>query len=155
PQNYRFVEGQAQAESMGDLKWWQVFDDQALQALIREAIANNLDLKIAAARVDEARAVAGIAKSYLYPQVDAAVGYGARQASNHPETPENPTGNDSTNQNVIGGFKLSWELDVFGRLRRQNEAAYALFLASEQARRGVLVTLVGDVASNYFLLRQL
>ncbi len=53
------------------------------------------------------------------------------------------------------GFQLSWELDLFGRLRRQNESAFALFLATEQSRRGVLVTLVGDVATNYFLLREL
>ena len=154
PSEYRFEETPAQAESMADLKWWQVFDDPALQALIREAIANNLDLKAAAARVEAARARAGIAKSYLYPQVDGALGYGVRQATNTPATADNPNG-DSVNQNVAGGFQLAWEIDVFGRLRRQNEAAYALYLATEQARRGVIVTMVGDVASDYFLLREL
>jgi multidrug efflux system outer membrane protein len=154
PSEYRFDATPAQAESMADLKWWQVFDDPALQALIREAIADNLDLKIAAARVEEARARAGIAKSYLYPQVDGVAGYGVRQATNTPATPDNPDAN-SVNQTVAGGFQLSWELDVFGRIRRQNESAFALYLASEQARRGVLVTLVGDVASDYFLLREL
>src|SRR5204863_4221890 len=62
---------------------------------------------------------------------------------------------DTTHQSGVYGFQLSWEIDLFGRLRRQREAAYALLLASEQGRRGVLVTLVGDVASNYFLLREL
>ncbi len=154
PAQYRFVEGQAQAQSMADLPWWQVFDDPTLQALIREAVTSNLDLRVAAARVEEARARAGIAKSFLYPQVDGVANYGARQASNTPATPENPNA-DSTNQSGEYGFRLSWEIDLFGRLRRQNEAAYALYLATSQARRGVMVTLIGDVSSNYFLLREL
>ena len=70
PPQYRFVQEPAQAESLADAPWFQVFDDPTLQGLIREAIANNLDLRIAVARVEEARARAGIAKSYLYPQVD-------------------------------------------------------------------------------------
>ena len=81
PAAYRFVEGTAQAESLADLPWFQVFDDPALQALIREAIANNLDLRAAVARVEEARARAGIAKSYLYPQVDGVASYRARRRS--------------------------------------------------------------------------
>jgi outer membrane protein, multidrug efflux system len=75
--------------------------------------------------------------------------YAVRQAS---RTSEN---NDTTHQSGSYGFQLAWELDLFGRLRRETEAAVALALASEQSRRGVLVTLVGDVASNYFLLREL
>ena len=63
--------------------------------------------------------------------------------------------NDTTHQSGVYGFQLSWEIDLFGRLRREQEAAMALALASEQGRRGVLVTLVGDVATNYFLLREL
>lgn len=153
PAQYRFVET-PQAESMADLKWWEVFDDTALQTLIREAIAKNLDLRIAAARVEEARARAGIAKSFLYPQVDAAVGYNVRQASNTPVSEQNPDGG-SVNQSGQYGFRFAWEVDLFGRLRRQNEAATALVLASEQGRRGVMVTLVGDVATEYFLLGEL
>jgi multidrug efflux system outer membrane protein len=154
PGEYRFVESQTQAESLGDLRWWQVFDDPQLQSLIREAIANNLDVKVAAARVEEARARAGIAKSFLYPQVDGVAHYGVRQATDTPETTENPTGK-SVNNTVMGGFGLSWELDLFGRIRRETESATAVALATEQGRRGVIVTLVGDVATNYFLLRQL
>ena len=149
PPDYRFVEATAQAQSLADAPWFQVFDDPGLQALVREAINNNLDLRIALAHVEEARAVAGIAKSYLYPQVDGIAAYGVREASS---TEEN---NDTTHQSGIYGFHLSWEIDLFGRLRRGQEAAIALALASEQGRRGVLVTLVGDVATNYFLLRQL
>jgi len=154
PAQYRFVEGASQAESIADLKWWEVFSDAELQALIREAIGKNLDLRIAAARVEEARARAGIAKSYLYPQVNAGVGYNVRQASNAPVSDQNPDGG-SVNQSGQYGFSLAWEIDLFGRLKRQNEAATALVLASEQGRRGVMVTLVGDVATSYFLLREL
>jgi multidrug efflux system outer membrane protein len=145
PPLYRFVES-PQAESLADAPWFQIFDDPTLQALIRDAIAGNLDLRVAVARVEEARATAGIAKSYLYPQVDGVAAYGVRQASK--------TDNDTTHQSGIYGFQLSWEIDLFGRLRREKEAALALALASEQGRRGVLVTLVGDVATNYFLLRE-
>ena len=148
PPQYRFEAANSQAQSLADVPWFQVFDDPALQALIRDAIANNLDLRVAVARVEEARARAGIAKSYLYPQVDGTAVYGVRGAST---TEEN---NDTTHQSGAYGFQLSWEIDLFGRLRRGQEAALALALASEQGRRGVLVTLVGDVASDYFLLRE-
>ena len=134
-----------QAQSLADMPWFQVFDDPALQALIREAIANNLDLRVAVAHVEEARARAGIAKSYLYPQVDGAASYSVRGAST--TTDEN---DDTTHQSGDYGFQLSWEIDLFGRLRREQEAAIALALASEQGRRGVLVTLVGDVATELF-----
>src|SRR4051794_11493635 len=71
PPQYRFVDGASHAESLADLPWWQVFEDPELQSLIREAIANNLDLRGAVARVEQARARAGIARSLLFPQVDA------------------------------------------------------------------------------------
>jgi multidrug efflux system outer membrane protein len=156
PAQYRFAEGPAQAESLADAPWFQVFDDPALQALVKEALTNNLDLRMAVARLEEARARAGIAKSFLYPQVDGVASYGARQTSGVRERTGVPEGEeDTTNQSGTYGFQLSWELDLFGRIRRQHEAALALVLASEQGRRGVLVTLVGDVATNYFLLREL
>jgi len=154
PAQYRFVEGTAQAQSLADSPWFQVFDDPTLQTLVREALANNLDVQLAVARVEEARARAGVAKSFLYPQVDGGITYGVRGASNT-ETQDGTPTDDTTHQNFAGGFQLSWEIDLFGRLRRQHEASLALLLASDQARRGVLVTLVGDVASNYFLLREL
>ncbi len=137
----------AQGESLADAPWWQIFDDPALQALIREAIGNNLDLRAAAARVEQARAQAGIARSFLYPQVDGTASYTLQQNSG--------TAEGDMQQGGIFGFQLSWELDLFGRIRRQTEAAIAQMLASEQGRRGVLVTLVGDVATTYFLLREL
>jgi multidrug efflux system outer membrane protein len=155
PAQYRFVDGADQAQSLADSPWFQVFDDPTLQALVREALTNNLDLQLAVARVEEARARAGVTKSYLYPQVDGVANYGLRQASNTSQQDGSTAGDDTTHQSGSYGFQLSWEIDLFGRLRRQNEAALALVLASEQGRRGVLVTLVGDVATNYFLLREL
>jgi multidrug efflux system outer membrane protein len=152
PQQFRFVEG-AQAESLADAPWFQVFDDPALQALIKEAIANNLDLRVAVARVEEMRARAGIARSFLYPQVDGVANYGMRGATSAQSDGDDDE--DTFHQSGTYGFQLSWEIDLFGKLRRQEEAAIALALASEQARRGVMVTLVGDVASSYFLLREL
>lgn len=148
PEQFRFVEA-PQAQALADVPWFQVFDDPALQEIIKGAIAANLDLKAAMARVEEARARAGIAKSYYYPQVDGSFGYAARGSTSPPQ------GSDGVAQNVAYGFQLSWEIDLFGKLRRQNESALAVFLATEQARRGVMVTLIGDVAASYFLLREL
>ncbi len=152
PPTFRFAEGAA-AESMADAPWFQVFDDPTLQELIRQAIANNLDLRVAVARVEESRARAGIAKSFLYPQVDFTASYGIRTATDSKEA--NSDDEDAAHQSGVYGFQLSWELDLFGRIRRERESALALVLASDQGRRGVLVTLIGDVATNYFLLREL
>ena len=149
PGQYRFAGDQVQAESLADAPWWQVFADPALQALVRDAIVNNLDLRAAVARVEQARAQAGIAKSFLYPQLDGTASYTFRQ--NIGGAP----GEGDVSHGGTYGFQLSWELDFFGRLRREKEAAVARMLASEQGRRGVLVTLVGDVAATYFSLREL
>jgi outer membrane protein, multidrug efflux system len=149
PTAYRFADQAVQAESLADAPWWEVFQDPDLQALIREAITSNLDLRVAVARVEEARARAGIAKSFLYPTVDGTASYSVRQGST--TTDKESSVNNSANY----GFRLSWEIDLFGRVRRQTESAVAIALATEQGRRGVLVTLVGDVATNYFLLREL
>lgn len=154
PPQHRFLEEPAQAESIADTPWWEIFEDAELQALIREAIAHNLDLRTATARVEVARAQAGVAKSFLYPELGASVGYATRQGSRLSEPPET-TNDDRTVTNLSATFTLSWEIDLFGRLRRQNEAAFAVYLATSEARRGVLITLVADVASNYLLLRDL
>jgi multidrug efflux system outer membrane protein len=153
PAQYRFVEDTTQAASIADLRWFQVFDDPTLQELIREAIANNLDLQAAVARVDIARAQAGIARSALYPRIDATVNTSVRQAGGGSVFNDDDEGD--VRASGFYGVQMSWELDLFGRIRRESEAAFAIYLATEQGRRGVLVTLVGDVASGYFRLRQL
>ncbi|MGH7794937.1 MAG: efflux transporter outer membrane subunit [Candidatus Binatia bacterium] len=154
PDNYRGVVGAPTAESFADLPWFEVFGDPVLQELVREALENNYDLRIAAARVEEARAQIGIARSFLFPQLDFRGGGTAQQVSRVTEPPES-FGANRHFQNWLLGFGLAWELDVFGRIRREAEAATALFLATEQAQRGVLITLVADVAQSYFTLREL
>jgi multidrug efflux system outer membrane protein len=153
PVQYRFVNG-AEAESLADVPWFQAFQDPTLQALVREALANNLDLRAAAARVEEARARAGVVKSFLYPQVDGVAQTTVGQASTALST-DTEDDDDNTRANGVFGFQLSWELDLFGRIRREHESALAFLLASDYGRRGVIVTLIGDVAANYFLLREL
>jgi multidrug efflux system outer membrane protein len=154
PPAHRFVESEAQAESIADVPWWEVVKDPQLQSLIREAVANNLDLLTATARVEEVRAQYGIARSFLLPQVGLGAGYSAEQASRLSEPPQG-TAAGKTYQNWSAGFPVSWEIDLFGRLRREKEAAFAAYLATEQGRRAAIVTLVADVASTYLLLREL
>src|SRR5262245_36159121 len=102
PQQFRFVEGVEQAASLADLPWFEVFQDPTLQTLIREAVGNNLDLKAATARVEEARARAGIARSFLYPQVDGVATYSVRQASSSKD--QETGGEDTTHQSGVYGF---------------------------------------------------
>ena len=154
PENHRTLTTTAEAESLADLPWWEVFQDPVLHDLINEALANNHDLRIAAARVEEARARAGVAKSYLYPELNLTAGYGLNEASLTTEPPQATSG-DRRYENLNASFALSWEIDLFGRLRRQNESAMAVFLATDEARQGVVLTLVGDVARAYFALREL
>jgi multidrug efflux system outer membrane protein len=154
PPNYPGLEGPAAAESLADAPWWKVFDDPVLQGLIRESVAKNYDLRVAVDQMVAAREQAGVAKSFLFPQVDLAAGYNAQQASVDSQPPLGQPGN-KTYQNWNVGLTLAWQLDFFGQLRRQKESAFAQYLASEQGRRSVLITLVSDVASAYFQLRQL
>ena len=156
PAQHRDVAPAPTPESVADLMWWQLFQDPALQALIREGVANNLDLKIASARVVEARALAGIAKSYLYPEIGAGFGTSQEQRSRvgDPKLSKEQVP-DRTYSNWALTGSLSWEIDLFGRLRRGREAAIAQYLATEEGRKALMVTLVGDMASTYFYLREL
>jgi len=154
PPAHRFFDGPAEAQSLADSPWWVVVKDPKLQALIREAILNNLDLRIATARVAEARAQYGIARSFLFPEVGVAAGYSAQQVSRLSEPPQG-TAAGKTYQNYSAGFPVSWEIDLFGRIRRGKEASFALYLATEEGRRAALITLVADVGSTYLFLREL
>jgi outer membrane protein, multidrug efflux system len=156
PVQFRGVATPQAAESAADIPWWKVYEDPVLQGLVRDGVATNLDLRVASARVMESRALAGIAKSYLYPEVG--VGFGTRQEQvsrvGDPKASEESVP-DRTYSNWALNGTLSWEIDLFGRLRRGREAAVAQYLASEEGRRAVLVTLVSDIASTYFYLREL
>ncbi len=144
----------AGARSFGDLTWWEVFDDGELQALIRRAIQNNYDLQIAAARVLEARAQVGVARSFLFPQVAGRASAARLGVSANQFIPP-PPGTDRQGNDFLLGADLSWELDFWGKFRRGTEAARAQLLATEEARWTVLQSLVTDVAGTYFDLRGL
>jgi multidrug efflux system outer membrane protein len=154
PENYRGVVGAPATESLADLPWWEVFKDPVLQELAREALRNNYDLRTAAARVEEARTQIGVVRSFLYPQVNFNGGGSAQQVSRASEPPQS-VGANRTFQNWSAGFGMVWEFDVFGRIRREAEAASATYVASEMDRRGVYITLIADIAQFYFDLREL
>ena len=143
PQQIYGAAGSATAESIADAQWFEVFDDPALRALIEEALRNGYDVRIAAARVEEARARYGIAGAARYPDVDYEVrtGYGRQGGETGAAIAAN-----------VGAF---WELDLWGRIRRLNEAARAQYLASEEGQRAVRLALASEVASAYFDLREL
>jgi outer membrane protein, multidrug efflux system len=136
---------QAQTSSYADLPWWQVFGDQKLQDLIRTALKQNYDLQIAAERINAARAQVAITRSSLFPQVQ-----GNGNFSGGKENIEQSTYNFLTLTT-----DAAFQLDLFGRLRRATEASRAQLLATEDARQTVILTLVSDVASDYFALLQL
>jgi multidrug efflux system outer membrane protein len=137
-----------QTPSLADQAWWEVLQDEALQALVEEALRDSQDLEIATWRVEEARAVAGIARSSAFPQVDATAGWTRGREEVLPGTHETFDFYDAS-------VRASWELDLWGRIRRLNEAARAQYLATEEARRGVALSLVSEVATTYFELRAL
>jgi multidrug efflux system outer membrane protein len=154
PDNHRSAVEPARAESLADIPWWELFKDPVLQDLTRDALRNNYDLRTAAARVEEARAQIGVTRSFLYPQIDVNGGGNAQQVSGLTDPPES-FGSRRSFQNWFGVFNIVWEVDVFGRIRRQTEAANAIYVATEMDRRGVLIALIADVAQAYFNLREL
>ena len=154
PNNHRGAVTPPQAESLADIPWWELFKDPVLQQLTREAIANNYDLREAAARVEEARAQVGVARSFLYPHLNANANGTTEQVSRRTDPPQSIS-SDRRFQNWFLGLSMVWEIDVFGRIRRETEAARNVYLATDQARRGVLITLIADVAQSYFVLREL
>ncbi|MGE5306274.1 MAG: efflux transporter outer membrane subunit [Alphaproteobacteria bacterium] len=154
PDNYRGLQGAPTKESLADLPWWEVFKDPVLQDLTREALKNNYDLRTAVARVEEARAQIGVTRSFLYPQINLNGGGSVQQVSRVTEPPQS-VGANRTFQNWLAGFGMVWEFDVFGRIRREAEAATATWVATEMDQRGVYITLVADVAQSYFDLRAL
>lgn len=148
PTNYRLDEaapsvGNNTYGTLGELRWQDLVRDEELSKLIREALAHNLDAKIATARVLEARAQYSVARADRFPVVDAQAGYNGERLD----------GIETGTSSISAG--LSWELDLWGRIRNANAAARTSLLASEEVRRTVLQTLVSDVAGNYFLLRDL
>jgi NodT family efflux transporter outer membrane factor (OMF) lipoprotein len=146
-----------EAFSLADLKWFELFHDDQLQALIKTALVQNYDLRIAVARVEEARANLGITRSNQFPQFSASGGVEINRLSRDGATPIPPVLLPDQNRNFGEASLnlLSFEVDLWGRLRRATEAARANLLSAEANRKTVVTTLVSDVATNYLTLREL
>ena len=133
----------ASALTFGDVKWFDLFRDEKLQELIRTALKDNYDIRIAAQRVLAAQAYVGVEKSALYPSVTAEGTADLQQGRNRAISTE------------FGGGRVFWELDIWGKIRRSTEAARAQYLALEAVQQAVIQTLVTGVASSYFQLLEL
>lgn len=151
-ETYRGQVGAPEATSFADLPWWEIFRDDALRGLIEEALKNNYDLRVAAARVEQSRALVGIARADMFPQIGYEGDIG-RSHSTSQFSVQTPSG--QTKNAFRGLFNLAWEIDVWGRIRHATDAALAELLASEEFRRAVVLSLVGEVAQAYFELREL
>jgi multidrug efflux system outer membrane protein len=133
----------APTQTFGDVKWFDLFRDDKLQELIRIALKENYDIRIAAQRVLAAQAFITVEKSALYPSVDATASADRQQGVNRAIS------------SAFGGGRVFWELDIWGRIRRATEAARGEYLAQEAVQQGVIQSLVTGVASSYFQLLEL
>jgi multidrug efflux system outer membrane protein len=153
PAAYRYAD--KEANDLSNTLWWEQFKDPVLNELIRSALAENKDIKIAAARVEEFQGRYGVVRSQMFPQV----GLGVQGSRNRTARDNGPVPLDSSIDPIFNNYQVnlsaSWELDVWGRLRRLNESARADLLASEEGRRTVILSLVSSVASSYITLRDL
>jgi outer membrane protein, multidrug efflux system len=140
---------QSAASSIGDEKWWEVFQDPQLQDLIRTALKNNYDVNIAAARILKAQAQLGITRADQLPTLSAGA---AAINADIPQTKLTPNTDTSFN---VAAASFNWQLDFWGKYRRATEAARANLVAARWAREYVISTLVSDVAASYFQLRAL
>lgn len=139
---YEAVEG----ESFANLQWWQLFDDERLIELIETALTDNKELAVAIARIEEARATLGFVRADQFPNLDGAAGAARGNTIQGTDLP------GSINDSFILAANLSFEVDLWGKLRRSTESARAELLATVEARNVVTITLVADVASFYLLL---
>jgi NodT family efflux transporter outer membrane factor (OMF) lipoprotein len=147
----------AEASSVADLKWFEVFKDEKLQELIRTALQKNYDLRDAVARVQEARANLGIVRSNQFPQFSAGGSVQINRLSRDGEEPipKEVLASQNRNYGTAALQLLSFEIDIWGKLRRATESARASLLSAEENRKAVVTTLVSDVATAYLALREL
>jgi len=147
----------AEAASIADLKWFDVFKDEKLQDLIRTALQQNYDLRLAVSRVEEARASLGVVRSNQFPQFGAGGSVEINRLSRGGETPLPAAFLPSQDRNFGSAALqlLSFEVDIWGKLRRATEAARANLLSADETRKAVVTTLVSDVATAYLTMREL
>jgi len=151
PGKYRFDQQNGARAEPSDEVWWKSFGDPQIDALVREALANNRDLRIAAARVDEFAAVLAGTRAQGRPQV----GYGASASRTRTSEEILPDFVDPVSSSFSTILSASWEIDMWGRIRRETEAAQANLLASEEGRRGITLTLISTVIIGYVTLLDL
>ncbi len=151
PNAFRAQISPTEAVSFADLPWWSVFNDTTLQGLIKEAIANNHDLEVTVARIEQARTQVEQVESEGRPQI----GYGVSALGEKTIIPQRDSFGSATYGSFAGLLNAAWEFDIWGRIRRASQAAQANVLAQEDVRRGVILTLVSDVAADYFKLIEL
>jgi len=149
PMPTAYLQSAEQGESIANLRWWEIFADPQLKILIATALEENRNLAVAAARVEEARARLGVVRADQFPSVDGQAG------ASRGNTAEEFIPDAGTNNRFSIGATLAWELDIWGKLRRATESARAQLLATEEAQRAVIISLISDVASGYLLLRDL
>jgi len=153
PADWRLSE--KEAKDMAQTAWWEQFNDPVLNNLIALALQENKDLMIAAARVEEYAARYGISRADLFPQVSATGQYTRQQITELGANPMTTPGYKTTTDTYSATLNASWEIDLWGKIRRSNEAAKAQLFAHEEVRRGTILTLVSNVASAYINLRDL
>jgi outer membrane protein, multidrug efflux system len=146
-----YTQATFQTDSITNLKWWDLYKDSILQSLVYQALDSNLDLRIAAQRVEESKAILGFNKANLLPFID----YSARARASDFRAHSSEAGITFPNNSLALLGNVSWEIDLWGRLRHANRAAYAQLLASEEDRKSVYISLVAQVAELYFQLRGL
>lgn len=136
-------------ESIADVAWWDLFADPVLRDLIDEALVNSYDMRLVAARIEQARFAVGTTRADLMPQVS------YEGAASRGRGPAAGVANEVTGNQFFAAFQLAWEIDVWGRVRRSTEASLADLLAAEDVRRAVILSLVTGVAQAYLELREL
>jgi multidrug efflux system outer membrane protein len=141
--------------SIGDLKWFEVFKDEALQKLVKTAMIQNYDLRAAMARINAERANLGLARSDQFPQFEASADLTTTRASRNGQLGSSGQGGHTRSFGSVLLNLLNFELDIWGRLRQQTKAARAELRASEEDRKAVMTTVVSDVATGYFSLLEL
>lgn len=140
-----------ETDSITNLKWWEVYQDAALQSLIRIAVDSNLDLRVAIARVDEAKAILGYNQANMAPFLDYSAGGRVSDFGNYAEQAGVAFSQGSVR--LLGN--VSWEIDLWGKLRHANRAAYADLVSTDETRKSIYISIVAQVAELYFQLRGL
>ena len=151
PTEFRSQAQEADATSIADAPWSSVFNDEALRNLITQSVTANLDIQVAIARIDQARALVDVAHSGSSPQL----GYQGFVGGENTLVPGRNSADTVSYGSVGALLNATWEMDVWGRIRHSTDAAKAHLLAQEDVRRGVMLTLVADVAAGYFRLLEL